>query len=336
MTLLSRIILLLIPLIAAACSAPRSTDVDPADYSAGFYTPRHAAGFAIKSAAADSTRLMLEVYRPDTMRIAIPQGGFRRIVCMSSTNVGMLSAIGRSDRVVGVSGRQYLTNAEVRARAAEVGYEGAMDYESLLAVQPDIVLIYGIGGESQLAAKLSELGVTYLYISDFKEQSPLARAEWTVALGALAGADARDYMARVEAAYQPAEPSVPVMLNAPYGGSWFIPGTDSYMSRLISDAGGHLTAPQHPGTDSRPIDIETAVPALDAASIWLNPGQVTDAASARRLASHARFGGEIWNQTPDFYESGAAHPDAVVSELQQIFAGNADSGTTLRYFTRLR
>ncbi len=339
MTALSRIsfLLLILPLLAA-CSAPGgSRNADPADYPTGFYSPRHADGFALKSAAGDSTRLMLEVYRPDTMRIAIPRGGFGRFVCMSSTNVGMLDAIGRSDRVVGVSGRQYLTNAAVRSAAAEVGYEGAMDYESLLAVQPDIVLIYGIGGESQLAAKLSELGVTYVYISDFEEQSPLARAEWTVALGALAGTDARDYMARVEAAYRPVSDSVAVMLNAPYGGSWFIPGKGSYMSRLISDAGGRITAPQPDGTDSRPIDIEVAVPALNSARIWLNPGQVTDAASARRLAPHARFGGEIWNQTPDFYESGAARPDAVVGELRQIFAGNADGADgTMRYFTRLR
>lgn len=321
-------------LLAGCAASPEKRQVDAADYPHTFYSPAHTSSFSIRQSEADTTLLMLEVYKPDTMRVAIPAGGFSRLGCMSSTYVGMLDAVAADDKVVAASSKDYLTNARVKARAIEVGYEGAMDYESLIAANVDLMLIYGIGGESPLAAKFDELGIPYVYISDFEEQDPLGRAEWTVALAALAGVDARDFIKEVSADYQPMAGSVPVMINSPYGGSWFIPGRDSYMSRLIADAGGQLAVAQQPGAESKPVDMEVAVPALNAARIWLNPGQVTDAASARRLAPHAHFSGQIWNQTPDFYESGAAWPGRVLRELQLIMAGNAPE--KMQYFVKLK
>lgn len=325
---------IIVATVLAACSGRRNAEADPSDYPETFYTPRYASGFTLRNAEGDTTRLMLEVNSPRKMYVAIPQGGFRSIVCMSSTYVGLLDAVGTTGRISAVSSREYLTNEEVKRRVADVGYDGAMDYESLLSAKPDIALIYGIGGESAIAVKLEELGVNYVYISDFIEQNPLGKAEWMVALAALTGTDGRRTFEEVVRGYEPVSGDVAVMLNAPYGGAWFIPGTESYMTRLIADAGGRLTISQPAGIDSKPADMEVAVPALNRAQVWLNPGQVASAEQARSLVPHADFRGRIWNQTPDFYESGAARPDLVLRELQRIFNGSADS--TLHYFTPLK
>lgn len=324
--------ILLLTLLASCASRPVQEE-DTSAYTAEFYTPEYAGGFALKCLPDDSTRLILEVYSPDTMRVAIPQGGFGSLACMSSTYVGMLRAAGGADRIVAVSRRDLLTDADVSSRSVEIGYEGAMDYESLLASGAELTLIYGVGGESAIAGKLAELGVPYIYITDFEEQDPLGRAEWMVALGALAGQDARQKFAAVAQAYKPAEGSVSVMVNAPYGGAWFMPGRSNYMSRLINDAGGRLTATQPEGVESKPIDMEIAIPALNSSAIWLNPGRVSSREEAERLVPHASFRGSIWNQTSDFFESGAARPDLVLRELQLIFNGlQADS---LHYFHKL-
>lgn len=318
------------------CGCTRLVNITQTDdFTREFYTPSHATGFALRSLPDDTTALMLEVYRPDTMRIAIPRGGFSSILCMSSTYVGHLCAADAGERIVAVSGKNYITDSLVRSRAVDVGYEGAMDYESLLAAKPDIALIYGIGGESALAAKLAELDVPYVYVGDFEEQDPLGRAEWTVALGALAGQDARRRFDDVCRAYSPStESNVPVMINAPYSGSWFIPGKDVYMSRLIADAGGRLAAPQPEGVESKPADMEVVIPALEQADIWLNPGQVENVADLKRLVPKADFHGHVWNQKPDFYESGAANPHRVLAELKLIFSGcDAD---TLHYFHKVK
>lgn len=317
---MKRLSLILIPLFVA-CSSGRPTD-DFSDFDEEYYTPTYADGFAIYS---NGEQLMLETYRPDTMRVVIPEGGFERIACMSSTYVGLLTAAGADDRIVAVSGRHFLNNQKVRSQAVEVGYEGAMDYESLAAADPDITLIYGVGGKSSLAAKLEELGLKYIYIGDYEEQDPLGRAEWMIALGALAGQDADNRFLEIIESYYPTFGNTLVMLNAPYGGAWFMPGKDNYMTRLIEDAGGRLAVPPSPGYESTPIDMEVAIPAVNKAQVWLNSGGVD--------VAHVDFHGEKWEQTRDFFESGAADPTGVINDLLDIFHGTA--ADSLRYFKRI-
>lgn len=329
--------LLTIAAIAATaiCGCTRAvTMTSTDDFTNEVYAPRYATGFRIYSPANDTTRLMLEVYRPDTLSIIIPEGGFRSLLCMSSTYVGALSAIGADSTVVAVSNREYICNPTVKALAAEAGYDGAMDYEAILAAKPELALIYGIGGRNPAEGKLDELAIPTVYIHDFEEQQPLGRAEWIVALGALCGRDARPAFNRIADSYKPSPGETGVMMNAPYQGTWFIAGKDNYMTRLVEDGGGKICARQPEGVSSRPIDLEEALPALAKAEIWLCPGMVSTAAEARRLAPKGNFSGEIWNQTPDFYESGASRPDLVIKELNRIFTSTAPD--SMRYFVRLK
>lgn len=326
--------LILTALLISGCT--RFVAVDkPEDYNRTVYEPGYATGFRLLANDRDSTLLALEVFRPDTMRIAIPREGFGRLLCMSSTYVGALSTLGADSAIVAVSGKQYLKNRNVARRAAEVGYEGAMDYEAILAAKPELALIYGIGGKSPLAAKLDELSIPYIYIADFEEQNPLGRAEWLVALGALVGVNATETFREIAEAYKPETDAVAtVMVNGPYSGNWFIPGSGNYMSQLLRDAGARLTVGQPTGYESRPIDLEIALPALESADFWLFPGQVETLDQARRMVPKARFGGEVWNQTGDFYETGASRPDLVVDELKRIL--NCEAPDSLRYFFRLK
>lgn len=317
---MKKLLLIFLPILAS-CAAPEAQE-DYGDFTEEYYAPAYADGFTIYG---NGEQLMLETYRPDTMRVIIPQGGFGRIACMSSTYVGLLDAAGAADRIVAVSGRHFLTNSKVKGQAVEVGYEGAMDYESLAVAAPDITLIYGVGGKSSLTEKLEELGLKYIYIGDFEEQDPLGRAEWMVALGVLAGQDARAVFGQIAGNYRPMEGSASVMLNSPYGGAWFLPGKDGYMTRLIEDAGGKPAVAPAPGYESVPIDMEVAVPAVNGAQFWLNSGGAN--------VAHVDFRGEKWEQTRDFFESGAAHPDRVIGELQTIFRG--DAADTLQYFKKI-
>lgn len=324
---------LLFPLILCGCTRIVHLS-NTADFTQEFYMPQYATGFALRSLPGDTTSLMLEVYRPDTAQIIIPKGGFNQIAVMSSTYVGLLDAAGQANKVVAVSGRDNIVNPDVKKRAAEIGFEGAMDYETLLSVKPDLMLIYGIGGKSPLASKLDELSIPYVYVSDFEEQDPLGRAEWMVALGALSGADARNTFKSIVNNYSPVKGKTKVMLNAPYGGDWFIPGKDNYMSRLLADGGAVLAVPQNEGAASKPIDMEMALPALTESQIWLNPGQANNPADLKQLVPKANFGKHVWNQNHDFYESGTARPDLVLLELQAIVRGcDAD---TLHYFRKIQ
>lgn len=335
---MKKILPLLLLFSAFGCThvVKKAQQHDTSEFTEIYFEPAYASGFRIKALPGDSTSLMLEVFNPDTARIVIPRGGFRRVVAMSSTYVAHLEAAGRLDRLVGVSSPQYISSPAVRAMSLpDVGHDGAMNYEQLLAVKPELVMLYGVGGPSPIVPKLEELGVPYVYVSDFSEQLPLGRAEWIVASGALVGADMRPIFNDVRSAYMPLAGEKSVMINAPYGGAWFIPGTEGYMSRLIADAGARIVAPQRSGSDSTPIDSEEALMALTKAEIWLCPGAASNRAELEMAVPKARFQGNVWNQTADFYESGAVRPDSVLSELKMILSGTAPTDS-LRYFYKVK
>lgn len=285
----------------------------------------------------------------------------RRIVVMSSTHIAMLEALGETDRIAGVSGLRFVSSPAVIARGdsvADVGYDGNINYENLAGSMPDLVLLYGVAGPSAMEGKLRELGIPYVYIADYMEEHPLGKAEWAVALGEIAGereeaAKMYDsiperYHSLCRLAGEQAGERPRVMLNTPYGGTWWMPPTDSYMVRLIADAGGEYMYRGKISRQSTPIDIEEATAMVEGADYWLNPGTLTSLEGLRsQLPRLADAGcvkrGRVWNNnrrsTPgggnDFYESGIMHPDVVLADLIAIFHPGLLPGYEPRYYTRL-
>lgn len=120
---------------------------------------------------------------PDTL---VPP--LKRMVCMSSSYVGYLDAIGASASAVGVSGKDYLGNPRVKAAAVEVGYDAALDYEAIVRARPDVFLTYAVGAvEPPYLSKLRDLGIRCVVLSEHLESHPLARAEYVKLFGALTG-----------------------------------------------------------------------------------------------------------------------------------------------------
>ena len=65
---------------------------------------------------------------------------------------------------------------------ADIGFDGNIDYELLLAQRPDLVLLFGVSGASGMESKLLEMGIPFCYIGEYLEESPLGKAEWLVAI----------------------------------------------------------------------------------------------------------------------------------------------------------
>ena len=276
-----------------------------ADFNRTAYTPEYASGFNIKGAdsrksvlvtvtnpwqGADSITTCLFIARdgeaaPEDFTGQVLNGNAGRIVCMSSTHIAMLDAIGETGRVVGVSGIDYISNPDIQARrdsVGDVGYEGNINYELLLSLDPDLVLLYGVNGASSMEGKLKELNIPFMYVGDYLEESPLGKAEWLVALSEVVGKRAKgekvfaDIPIRYNALKQKVSGAVldapSVMLNTPYGDSWFMPSTENYAVRLITDAGGDYIYKKNTGNSSTPIDLEEAYLLASEADMWLNVG----------------------------------------------------------------
>ena len=179
---------------------------------------------------------------PDTIKVDAP---VRSIVCMSSSYIGFLDALGCDSVATAVSGLAYVSDPEVRAHAVDVGYDAALDYETILKLRPDLVLTYAVSAaEPPYLQKLRDLGIPTAVIHEHLESHPLARAEYIKFFGLLTGrtaladslfADVRDrYLSLVKETDAPKK----ILVNIPYADQWYIPGGDNYMTRLIQDAGG--------------------------------------------------------------------------------------------------
>ena len=278
----------------------------------------------------------------DTLEVTVP---LRSIVCMSSSYIGFLDAIGCDSVATAVSGLAYVSDPEVQAQAVDVGYDAALDYETILKLRPDLVLTYAVSAAEPLyLQKLRDLGIRTAVIHEHLESHPLARAEYIKFFGLLTGrkeradslfADIRDrYLSLVKESDAPKS----VLVNIPYADQWYIPGGDNYMTRLIQDAGGAVLGAVPGRFESSVISVEKAFELAQEADCWLNPGWCATKAQLRSVhplfADFPVLGKSVWNNTKQstpgggnaFWETGPAHPDLILEDLRAIFDGTEVPG----------
>ncbi len=278
----------------------------------------------------------------DTLEVTAP---LRSIVCMSSSYIGFLDAIGCDSVATAVSGLAYVSDPEVQAHAVDVGYDAALDYETILKLRPDLVLTYAVSAaEPPYLQKLRDLGIRTAVIHEHLESHPLARAEYIKFFGLLTGrkeradslfADIRDrYLSLVKESDAPKS----VLVNIPYADQWYIPGGDNYMTRLIHDAGGVVLGAVPGRFESSVISVEKAYELAQEADCWLNPGWCATKAQLRSVhplfADFPVLGKSVWNNTKQstpgggnaFWETGPAHPDLILEDLRAIFDGTSVPG----------
>ena len=346
------------------------------------YTPHSAKGFEIVATEGASTVVRILTPWPAAKGVvkeifisregeSAPEGfggqvitsSPERVVCLSSSHLAYIDALGAIESVVAVSGGQYVTNHEIVEGLAdesirEIGYDANINYELLASLRPDVVFIYGTTGENgAMSHKLEELKIPYVYISDHTENTPLGKSEWVVAFGEMFDCreEAKEIFDSIGERYENlcigalAATSKPrVMLNSPYKDVWFVPSKKSYIVRLIEDAGGEYICGGE-GDLSRPISGESAYVYLSEADYWLNPN--TSRTIAALVAENPKFADtqvvrnrNVYNctalSTPsggsDFWESGALRADVALADMLAILHPELSQNHTLYYFERLR
>lgn len=351
-------------MVVLALSGCRKESADVGDFDKTVYAPQYASGFEIKGAdghqstiitvsnpwqGADSIRTRLFIARggekaPEGFEGQVLEGEAKRIVAISSTHIAMLDALGSAEKVVGVSGKDFISNEKVRTNkeVGDIGFDGNVNYELLLSLEPDLVLLYGVNGASSMETKLKELGIPYMYVGDYLEESPLGKAEWLVAVSEVTGQREKGkqvfsgipvrYNALKKMVGDAALPAPKVMLNTPYNDTWFMPSAESYAVRLISDAGGDFIYKKNTGNASAPVDMEEAYVLASKADVWLYPGQARTLDEVRKMVPKFTDtppfrNGRIFNNNRrltsaggnDYFESAVVRPDVVLRDLIRIF-----------------
>ena len=229
----------------------------------------------------------------------------KHVVVLETIHVGFLEALDQLETIIGAGAANYISNPTVRQRIETgtiqtVQTGQALNVERLMLLQPDLIFTsVPSGPASNISAQLNRTGLPLVMTVDYKEQHPLARAEWIKFIAAFFGASDKadktfDAIAeRYEALLKTVdtiEKRPTVFCGAPYSGTWHMAGGNSYMAQLIRDAGGDYLWNDVTSPDVIPLDFERVFIKAANADIWLNPGihkssQVDYALQARLAAS---------------------------------------------------
>ena len=289
----------------------------------------------------------------------------QRVVTMSTTHVAMISQLGRSSTIRGVSGTGLIYDQEVRGAieaglVRDVGHDMTLNYETIVDIDPDVLFIYGVESSVRnTAARLQEMGIHVVFCAEYLERHPLGKAEWIRFFAQFYGLDeqARGFFGTVDSAYRvlscragKAGKQPRILTGFPWKDTWYVAGGESYASRLIADAGGEYLWKENPSAEAIPLGLESVYARAVTADIWINPG------IARQLdeltAYDDRFGGlpvvetgMVFNNDArlagsgggnDYWESGTVRPDLVLADLISVFHPDLLPDHTLCYYRKLK
>jgi iron complex transport system substrate-binding protein len=266
-----------------------------------------------------------------------------KYAAMSTTHLSCFDELGRLGGLVGFTDVKRVTNQKVRDGFAEgrikpIGAGGSNSMEAVAGLGCEALFASDFEEDAPKRAEtLRRLGVEVVLAADFAENHPLGRAEWIRFFAAFFDEDAkaeklfRNQVAEYErltklASKVKSKPTV--LLNAPFGGTWHVPGGKSHAAKLLADAGADYLWKDVDSSGSQPLQFEAVfVKAVDA-EFWLNPGQFGSLADLKkedeRFEKFAAFrGGRVFNNDgkksrdggSDYWETGVNHPERVLADL---------------------
>lgn len=285
---------------------------------------------------------------PDSLRkyttIQVP---VNRVIALSTTHVAMIQQLGRASSIRGISGTRYIYDPVIRQQIqrgeiVDVGYDQGLNLETIVALEPEVVFIYGVENSmSGISDKLKEMGVQVVYCGEYLENHPLGKAEWIRFFALFYGLEqeADRLFNRIDSSYCSLAQSVQgkssrpkVLTGLPWKGTWYMAGGKSFAARLIEDAGGDYLWKDNASDEAVPLNLESVFARAMEAEVWINPGDARTLDQLREF--DARFidlpvlkSGKVYNNDfrtgpsggNDYWESGTVHPDRVLADLIGVF-----------------
>jgi iron complex transport system substrate-binding protein len=287
-----------------------------------------------------------------------------KIICMSTTHVAMISVLGEENTISGVSGTGFIFSGSLikkieKGLVEDVGYEGNLNKELILNISPDLIMMYGIGSESAgYIEKIKELGVKVIFNADYLEIDPLTKAEWIKLFGALyckesladsiykSEVDTYNMMKSYISQHISDKPKV--LLGLPYKDTWYISPGNSFISKLIEDAGGNYLWQNTESSVSMPFGIENVYLRALTADYWLNIGSIKtkeeiSIVDQRLMKLPCYKNGHLFNNNKritvnggnDYWESGTIYPHLILKDIASILHPDLFINNELYFYRKI-
>jgi iron complex transport system substrate-binding protein len=353
-----RFALVVFILALAGCSEPPATNTvsvqwvqEPLRYATAFQIWHHGDDRLLivfgHGGAGDTASVIHcsadSAFSPLSFKAMRVNGRLQRLALLSTTNVPFLSAIGQVGSIVGTVLPEEVRDSAFRealagGRVKGLGGSETLDRERLISLRPDAVLAYPYGAQGNAA--LRDAGLRVVLVAEYLEEHPLGRAEWIRFFGVLTGqeqmADSlfdaieQRYLAQVALASTDTVHPV-IFFGSQWNGQWSVPPGNSYMARLIADAGGRYAFAHRIAPGNIDLDMETLLATLDTVDNWgmitavegdLFPRHLTrNDPRFERLGVVQQFhffGGNT--STSDLFGQALLEPDHVLRDLRYCFS----------------
>ncbi|QRX63417.1 ABC transporter substrate-binding protein [Dysgonomonadaceae bacterium zrk40] len=274
----------------------------------------------------------------DGISIQIPVSS---LVVNSFSYFEFLSLLGETDAIKGVTDGFRIYNPLILEKIeqgviSDMGDPFQPNLEKVMTVKPDAVINSAYAQVDSYSERLTRAGIPVIYSLEWMENEPLARAEWIRMIAAFFGKDlqADSLFAEIEQRYNfareqiPTNPVPPSLLAGDnFQGTWYVPGGKSFNAALFRDAGLQYRYSDNRESGSIGLDIESVLTQFSAADFWFGCESDSYAELAEKDAKYLLLNAvkkrQVFNNHNritlnggnDYFESGAAHPDLVLSDL---------------------
>ncbi len=286
----------------------------------------------------------------------------KRVVLTSTTHIPPLETLEVEERLVGFPGLGYISSPGVRNRinsglVEELGVHEALNTELAIALNPDIVVGFGVSGAPSSYTALEASGIPIVYNGDWMEENPLGKAEWIVFFGLLFDKknEAERAFSQVEKAYLEARdlaakaPERPTVLSGSlYRDIWYLPGGSSWAAQFIKDAHAQYLWESNPESGSLSLSLESVLEKGANADLWIAPSQFTSYREMQEAEAHygqfkafreERIYTYALSPGPGegllYYELGPSRPDLILKDLVYWFHPGLLKGYVPTFFKPL-
>ena len=203
----------------------------------------------------------------------------KEVATGSTTHVPYLAALGSLNAIIACAHVGQVRDTAFagcvrQGRVREIAMGEGLDREALIAMRPQALFGYPFGRGD--AGVLERAGIPVIEVSEYLEEHPLGRAEWLRFFGVLFGREreADSLFAGIRQRYESVRVEntegdrASVLFGSVWNGQWWVPPGNSYMARLIADAGGRYVFADRTGNGNIAVDMETMITVGAQADTW--------------------------------------------------------------------
>jgi iron complex transport system substrate-binding protein len=283
----------------------------------------------------------------------------QNMAALSTSFVGMLSAIGSIETIKATTEKQYISNPQLlkeinAGRVLTAGYETGLTPEAVLKAKIPLIVFSGFGQPFPNEDKFAQLGVICMANYDWEEKHPLGKAEWIKVFGALVCKDqeADAYFNEVVHSYRELRKQITstsetkrnrktVMCGGMAGDVWYAPAGKSFMCGIMKDADMNYIYKNTEGTASISISLEQVFNDDKSCDVWIN----AEAPSLSKLFQlnskfkyfHTVKEGKVYSymHNPNYYwEYSQVNPHWLLEDFIRI--NQDETKTKLHFYKQLK